>query len=141
MTIEKLRQLLDEFYAGQSNPARELELREYFATHADVDSEFAADAALFRAMDSASADMPADLGARIERATVGRRARRVLRLPLIGSVAAAAAVVLILVSIAPSQSPYREVTDPAEATEIAMQVSQKLQKNVNKLKLLNNINI
>lgn len=142
MTTENLRHLLEDFYAGNTTPDDERMLREYFTTHTEVSKEFLSDAAMFRAMDAVvNTPVPSDLDLRIESATVGHHRQRTVKFPLFGSVAAAVAAVFVMIGISRTPAPYREVSDPEEAKEIALQVSQKLQKNVDKLKLLNNINI
>lgn len=138
MNTEQLRKHLDAFYAGESTPEQERELREYFAGAYDIADEFRADAAMFRAMTDAAAPVPEDMEQRILAATTGRRTARHSR-SIFLAVAAAAAVALLLVIQAPSPSPYREVTDPAEAEAIVLDVTAKLQKTADKLAILNNL--
>lgn len=137
MNTEQLRKQLDAFYAGESTPQQERELREYFAGAHDIADEFRADAAMFRAINDAAAEVPQDMEQRILAATTRRRP--VHRRSIFLAVAAAAAVALILVIHAPSPSPYREVTDPAEAEAIVLDVTAKLQKTADKLAILNNL--
>lgn len=137
MNTEQLRKQLDAFYAGESTPQQERELREYFAGAHDIADEFRADAAMFRAINDAAAEVPQDMEQRILAATTRRRP--VHRRSIFLAVAAAAAVALILVIQAPSPSPYREVTDPAEAEAIVLDVTAKLQKTADKLAILNNL--
>ncbi len=137
MNTEQLRKHLDAFYAGESTPEQERELREYFAGAYDIADEFRADAAMFRAMTDAAAPVPEDMEQRILAATTRRRPVHSRSIFL--AVAAAAAVALLLVIQAPSPSPYREVTDPAEAEAIVLDVTAKLQKTADKLAILNNL--
>lgn len=136
MTTEILRRYLNDFYNGTSTPQQEHELRQFFLSTDDVDEEFRADAVMFRAMSGSTT--PHNLEERILKATVKRpRIRRLLPLPYIA--AAAAIALIILTTPAKGTDNYREVTDPAEAETITIQVAQTLQKSVNKLEILNNL--
>lgn len=134
MTYSQLKKLLDIFYEGESTPEQEKELREYFASESNIPEEFRADAELFRAMD-APCQIPAGLEARIIDATIGRR--RIHHWPWLS--AAAAAVIMLVLSTPPESGNYREVTDLAEAEAITVQVAQTLNKSVSKLEILNNL--
>ncbi|MCM1310364.1 MAG: hypothetical protein NC301_04975 [Bacteroides sp.] len=141
MNKEQLRKYLDDFYNGTATPEQERLLSEYFLSAASVDEEFRADAEMFRAV-SAATTVPENLERRIVDATIGRKRKiRAVRFYRLTWVAASIAVVMILVGTFRTPSPYHEVSDPQEAKEIALQVTQKLQKNIDKLEILKNINI
>lgn len=139
MTNDLIRKYLDAFYDGTSTPAQEEALRNYFLSTTDVDDAFRADAAMFCAM-AQEISVPDNLKDRILDATVRRR--RVHHWPIASSIAAAAAIALIIITAPPEQtSNYREVTDPAEAQAITMEIASTLQKSVNKLEIINNLPI
>lgn len=139
MNEERIKYLLNEYYAGSSTLRQEQELREFFASEADVPEEFKADAAMFRAMNAAP-EVPADLEQRIIDATFKRPRRRRLFLPLIAAAACMAVIITVGIKIVgPSvtmadEQPaladnYREVTDQAEAEAIVRNIARTLAKN------------
>lgn len=143
MTEQELKTSLDAFYAGESTPEMEQELTRYFISATNVPDEFRADAAMFCAIhQSRAGSTPDSLETRIMNATVNRRKTNIRHLfpGLTASVAAAAAAILIL-TVGPAEptSPYHEVTDPAEAGRIAMQVTEKLHSTFDKLTILNDM--
>lgn len=136
MTNSLIRKYLDSFYDGTSTPAQEEALRSYFLSATDVAEEFRTDAMMFRAM-AQEISVPDNLKDRILDATVRRRH---IRRWSIASIAAAAAVALIIITAPPKPtSNYREVTDLAEAQAITMEIATTLQKSVDKLEILNNL--
>lgn len=96
MITDDLRILLDSYYSGVSTPEEEETLRRYFSDNNVVDSEFEADAAIFRAIsDLGEIQPPSGLEQRLISATVGRRRPFGVLMPVIG-IAASIAVVLCL---------------------------------------------
>ncbi len=96
MITDDLRRLLDSYYSGVSTPEEEETLRRYFSDNNVVDSEFEADAAIFRAIsDLGEIQPPSGLEQRLISATVGRRRPFGVLMPVIG-IAASIAVVLCL---------------------------------------------
>lgn len=92
----RISRLLELYYSGATTPAEEAELALFFTStpDGDIPDEYAADAAMFRAMASHTIpEPPADLEARIISATCGTQRRR---RPLSWLPAAAAALVLAL---------------------------------------------
>lgn len=131
MTKERLQSLLDAWYEGTISPAEEAEIKLYFSQTDEVDEEFKADAAIFRAMSrKAPASPPADLGPRIVRATVGRRPRimRIL-LSAAGVAAAIALVVTLMVGIPqPQETGYPVIArvSPAEDSSDAINAAHQI---------------
>ncbi len=95
--------LLELYYEGETSPEQEDTLMDYFAACEDVPEEYAADAAMFRALAESRAGAlptpPDDLEARIVARTCGRSSKMRLRDKLLiwGSAAVAAAVAAVLV--------------------------------------------
>ncbi len=121
MSPERLRELLNAFYSGDSTAAAEDELIGYFPSSCNIPAEFKADAAMFRAMADArgrAADVPADLEGRILAATVGRRSPR--RYVWLYKAASMAAVVALLFGVGlrisrdTQQTPAPSIHTPSE---------------------------
>lgn len=98
LTSNDIKQLLDKFYAGESTPAEEALLTQYFLSHSDEDG-LEDDRRLFIAIARAQKSVaPADLEDRIVAATCGRRRlftpARAATAAVIALIAAAAAIFL-----------------------------------------------
>lgn len=95
---ERIRRLLELYYEGETDKAQEDELIEYFTSTVDVAPEFAADAAIFRAVADAhrvAVNIPEDLEGRIVAATVdNRRQPRFARFYRVASIAAVFALMV-----------------------------------------------
>lgn len=95
LTSNDIKQLLDKFYAGETTPAEEALLTQYFLSHS-AEGSFEDDRRLFIAMNRAQRCVaPTDLEDRIVAATCGRR-----RLFTPARAAAAAVIVLIAAAAA-----------------------------------------
>ncbi|MDE6288875.1 MAG: hypothetical protein K2M00_08850 [Muribaculaceae bacterium] len=93
LTSNDIKQLLDKFYAGETTPAEEALLTQYFLSHSDDDG-LEEDRRLFIALARARQGMPpVDLEDRIVAATCGRRR-------LFTPARAAAATVIVLIAAA-----------------------------------------
>lgn len=116
--INEIRRLIARYYDGSCSPDEELELEEYFCLTPDSElpDDLRADAAMFRALAMAAGsddiELPAGLDERLDAVTADAPVRRKTVIIRYLSIAAAAAVVIVIgISLLTLSRPAEQTTD------------------------------
>lgn len=116
--INEIRRLIARYYDGSCSPDEELELEEYFCLTPDSElpDDLRADAAMFRALAMAGSsddiELPAGLDERLDAVTADAPVRRKPLIIRYLSIAAAAAVVIVIgISLLTLSRPAEQTTD------------------------------